>query len=388
MFYSSTRLVPIMKGNFMKFTCEKYLLLTAILTASRAAATKSPTALLEGLMIEAYDETVKITGYNLKTGIITSLSAEIEEPGEIIINAKLLSDIIRKMPGQNVNLSVGKNCAITIKSEVSVFDIIGSPTSDYPEIPTVEGGSSFKIGEATIKKMISQTNFAVSDNEAKPIHTGSLFEIREGELTIVALDGFRLALRREVLDISKSLELDFVVPGTALSELEKIISDGEEMVKITLGEKHIMFSISDTVLISRRLEGEFLNYRHSISQSSKFKIIVNKNELIAAVERVSLIINDNLKSPVRCLIDDGLIKLNSVSTLGKAVDECYYEGNAEEIEIGFNDKYLLDALKAAPSEMLSLELTSGVNPCIITPADDKNNFLYMVLPVRLKNYEA
>jgi len=142
------------------------------------------------------------------------------------------------------------------------------------------------------------------------------------------------------------------------------------------------------MLISRRLEGEFLNYRHSIPGASKYRIIVNKYELISAVERVSLIISDNLKSPVRCIISDGLIKLSSTSALGKAVDECNYEGYVEEIEIGFNDKYLLDALKAAPSDMLTLELNSGVNPCIITPSDDKNNFLYMVLPVRLKSYEG
>ena len=372
----------------MKFTCEKYLLLTAILTASRAAATKSPVVLLEGLLIEANDETIKISGFDLKTGIVTSVPAEIEESGGIVLNARLFSEIIRKMPGQTITISVSSNYMTTIKSEMSIFDILGSPTSDYPELPTVEGEDTFKIGEATLKKMIAQTNFAVSDNESKPIHTGSLFETRGGELTIVALDGFRLALRREIMDVPKSPDLDFVVPGTALAELEKIVSDGDEMVTVTLGAKHIMFSIGDTVLISRRLEGEFLNYRHSIPQTSKYKIVVNKHELIAAVERVSLIISDNLKSPVRCLITDELIKLSSTSALGKAVDECSYEGNADEIEIGFNDKYMLDALKAAPSEMLTLELNSGVNPCIITPADDKNNFLYMVLPVRLKSYEG
>ena len=372
----------------MKFKCEKYLLLSAILTASRAASTKSPIPLLEGLLIETQEESVKISGFDLKTGIITTVPAEIIEPGGVVLNAKLFTEIIRKMPDQEITLSVNKNFTAVISSKRSVFDILGSPTVDYPELLTIEGDEKFQIGEATIKKMIAQTNFAVSDNESKPIHTGALFETRGGELTIVALDGFRLALRRELMDVPKSPDLDFVVPGTALSELEKIVSDGDDIVTVTLGEKQVMFSIGDTVLISRRLEGEFLNYRHSIPQMSKYKITVNKYELIGAVERVSLIISDNLKSPVRCLISDGLIKLSSTSTLGKAVDECNFEGFVEEIEIGFNDKYLLDALKAAPSDMLTLELNSGVNPCIITPSDEKNNFLYMVLPVRLKSYES
>ena len=372
----------------MKFKCDKFLLLSSILTASRAAATKSPIVLLEGLLIETNEESIQISGFDLKTGIITTVPAEIEEHGGIVLSARLFSEIIRKMPDQEISISVNSNYTAKISGRTSVFDIPGSPTSDYPELPTVKSDEMFEIGEATIKKMISQTNFAVSDNESKPIHTGALFETRGGELTIVALDGFRLALRREIMDVPKSPDLDFVVPGTALSELEKICSDGDQIVTVVLGAKHVMFSIGDTILVSRRLEGEFLNYRHSIPQSSKYRIAVNKYELIGAVERVSLIISDNLKSPVRCLISDGVIKLNSTSALGKANDECTYEGNADEIEIGFNDKYLLDALKAAPSDMLMLELNSGVNPCIITPSDDKNNFLYMVLPVRLKNYEG
>ena len=372
----------------MKFSCEKYLLLTAILTAARAAATKSPVVLLEGLLIEASDESVRISGFDLKTGIVTTVPGDVEQTGGIVLSARLFSDIVRKMPGQTITVSVNSNYTATIRSEVSVFDIIGQPTSDYPELPNVDGDDTFEIGEATLKKMISQTNFAVSDNESKPIHTGALFETRGGELTIVALDGFRLALRREIMDVPKSPDLDFVVPGSALSELEKITSDGDEIVSVTLGSKHILFKIGDTKLISRRLEGEFLNYRHSIPTTSKFNIKVNKYEIIAAVERVSLIISDNIKSPVRCIINDGIIKLSSTSVLGKAVDECRYEGIADELEIGFNDKYLLDALKAAPGDMLKLELNSGVNPCIITPADDKNNFLYMVLPVRLKSYEG
>jgi len=372
----------------MKFTCEKLLLLSAILTASRGAATKSPVSLLEGLLLETDEETVRISGYDLKTGIVTTVGAEIEQAGEVVLNARLFGEIIRKMPGQYVTINVNSGYIAEISSEMSEFEIIGSPTSDYPELPTVDGQDSIEISESLLKKMISQTNFAVSDNESRPIHTGALFETSEEKLTIVAVDGYRLALRRESLEGGDIPDLSFVVPGTALTEVERILSDSDAMATITLGSKHIMFTVEGTTLISRRLEGEFLNYKNSIPQQAKFIFKVEKDELISAVERVSLIINDKLKSPVRCVFGDGSMNLFSASALGKASDECKMNGDGDELEIGFNDKYLLEALKAAPADEVSLELNSGVTPCVISPADENNNFLYMILPVRLKSYES
>jgi len=372
----------------MKFTCEKLLLLTAILTASRAAATKSPVALLEGLLIEAQEECIKITGYDLKTGIITTVPAEVEKTGGIVLNARLFGEIIRKMPGQYITISMTSGYIALISCELSEFEILGSPSSDYPELPTVDGQETIEISQQLLKKMISQTNFAVSDNESRPIYTGALFEAEDGQLTIVAVDGFRLAIRREIIENSEIRSCSFIVPGTALGEVEKIVSDEDGMVNITLGTKHIMFSIGDTMLIARRLEGEFLNYKSSIPQNSKYQLKTEKIELIEAVERVSLIINEKMKSPVRCVFSDGVVKLYSATALGKASDECPLEGDCEELEIGLNDKYLLDALKAAPAEYVTLELSTGVTPCVISPIDGKNNFLYMILPVRLKAYES
>ena len=372
----------------MKFTCEKLLLLSAILTASRATAAKSPVQLLEGLLLEANEESVKISGYNLKTGIVTTVEAEVEKTGEIVLNARLFGEIVRKMPGQSITVAVNTGLVATISSDMSEFEIIGSPSSDYPEIPSADGQDSFEIEEEILKDMISQTNFAVSDNEARPIHTGALFEIGKGELTIVAVDGYRLALRREKSEKYNYSEFSFVVPGTALGELEKIATEGDGVVSITLGPKYIMFTIGDTLLISRRLEGEFLNYRNSIPTAAKYNLKVAKDDLISAVERVSLIISDKLKSSIRCVFGEGIIKLNTASAIGKASDECAMEGDGEGLEIGFNDKYLIEALKAAPANDVKIELSTGVAPCVITPIDGSDNFLYMILPVRLKAYES
>jgi len=350
--------------------------------------TKSPIPLLEGLLLEADDENIKITGYDLNKGIVTTVPAEVEKPGGIVLNARLFGEIIRKMPGQYVTLSVTSGYIAEISSEMSDFEILGSPTTDYPELPTIEQQETIVIGESVLKKMISQTNFAVSDNESRPIHTGALFEVSDGELTIVAVDGYRLALRCEAIEKSDIAEVSFVVPGAALSEVERIISDGDGKVTIQLGAKHIIFSIDETLLVSRRLEGEFLNYRNSLPQQAKYRFTVEKDEFVSAVERVSLIISDKLKSPVRCIFGERVVKLHSASALGKANDECVINGDGDNLEIGFNDKYLLEALKAAPADEIALELNSGVTPCIISPADDSRNFIYMILPVRLKAYES
>lgn len=370
----------------MKFSCEKFPLLNALAISSRASVSKSPIPLLEGLLIEAKDENLKITGYDLKTGIVTNVFAEVETPGGIVINARLLCDIIRKMPGDFIDFSVTSEYIAQISSERSKIEILGSPTSDFPEIPAIEEENKIEISEEILRKMISQTNFAVSENESRPIHTGALFETGDRELTIVAVDGYRLALRREVISEDNEVpKLSFVVPGMALSEVERILTDGDEKVVVMLGQKHITFKMGNTTLISRRLEGEFLNYRNAVPDQSKYRIKIAKDALISSLERVSIIISDKLKSPVRCIFNEGIVKLYSASSLGKASDECMIEGDdAEGLEIGFNDKYFIEALRAAPSDEVILELNSGVNPCVITPSGDENSFLYMILPVRLK----
>jgi len=372
----------------MKFICEKLPLLVAIITASHATASKSPVQVLEGLLIEADEENVRITGYDLKTGIVTTVPAEVKETGALVLNARLFGEIIRKAPGQYISITVNSGFVAAINSELSEYEILGYPPTDYPELPSVEGSESIEISEALLKKMISQTKFAVSDNESRPIHTGALFEAGAGMLTIVAVDGFRLALRREPLEGGDIHNTSFVVPGTALDELLKIISDGDGKVSIMPGSKHILFSIGDTLLISRKLEGEFLNYKSSIPQTAKYQIKVVKDELISAVERVSLIINEKLKSPIKCIFGDGVVKMSAASALGKANDECVIDGNGEDLEIGFNDRYLLEALKAAPAGDVIVGLSTGISPCIIYPADESSHFVYMILPVRLKPYES
>jgi DNA polymerase-3 subunit beta len=364
-------------------------LLTAIVTAVRATASKSPIPALEGLLIETVGEAIRLTGYDLKTGIVATVPATVEETGGIVLNARLFGEIIRRMPDSLVSVSVGSGYQTKIDSGASTFDIIGSPSADYPELPSVDGQSSVVIDERTLKSMITQTIFAVSDNESRPVYTGAMFEIEGEDVTIIAVDGYRLALRRESAQVPARASHSFIVPGAALSEVEKIITGEGDTVFITVGTKHVMFTIGDTVVVSRRLEGEFINHRNAIPAQNKYAIHGARREIVDAVERVSLIISDRAKSPIRCLFTDNLLYLSATSPFGRANDECAVNGDGEKLEIGFNNRYLLDALKAASTDEIEIRMTSPVAPCVIAPiGDEPEKFLYMILPVRLSRAEG
>lgn len=378
----SQREAGVRRRSPRKFSCEKALLLGAVSTASRAVAVKSSIPALEGILIEA-GEQLRLTGYNLETGIRAAVPAEIREKGSLVLSARLFGEIIRKMP-DDVVVFTSENYMVNIKCGLSEFNILGTDPEEFPELPSVEEQNGLTIGQPVLRSMIAQTLFAVSDNESRPVHTGSLFEVDESGLTVVSVDGYRLALRHEPVDSSQGvLPFSFVVPGSALSEVEKICA-GEDAVSVAQGARHIQFQAGDTVLVCRRLEGEFLAYKNAIPRNNTIKIEGDARTLLQSIERVSLIISDKLKSPLRCVFGDGMLSITTKTGIGDAADQCPITGDGQGLEIGFNNKYLMDALKAAPADRLRLEFTSGVAPCVILPAEGEENFVYMVLPVRLK----
>lgn len=366
----------------MKFSCEKYLLQSACSTAARAAAGKSPIPALEGLLIQA-EENIRITGYDLKKGIYTGLEAQVEDKGAVVVGARLFGEMMRRLPDGIVTISSDINNNVNVKCGKSEFNFMGISPADYPEMPAVDGVNNIALPQKILSSMINQTIFAVADNDIRPIYTGTLFDIEGDELTLVSVDGYRLAKRREKLESAKMENCSFVVPGSALSDVERICGDSEELVSISVGAKHISFSIGETVLISRRLEGEFLNYRKSIPESFKFMVKVDRGELMSTIDRVSLIISERNSSPVRMSFNDGNIDCLCMTPIGRAQDICGCEGSGEGLHIGFNDRYLKDALKAAGKDELILCLNSASSPCVIVAADGSENFTYMILPVRL-----
>ena len=366
----------------MKFSCEKALLSAAVSVTSRAVAAKSSIPAMEGILIEA-GTTLRLTGYNLETGIQATVPAEIGETGSLVLSARLFGEIVRKMP-DDVVVFTSQGYTVNIKCGLSEFNILGTDPEEFPELPSVDQQNALVIGQPVLRSMIGQTLFAVSDNESRPIHTGSLFEVDGTGLTVVSVDGYRLALRRESLEVKQGEEFfQFVVPGSALSEVEKICS-GEDGVTVIQGARHVLFQTAQTLLVCRRLEGEFLNYRNAIPRNNSIKIECDARKLLQSIERVSLIISEKLKSPLRCVFGDGIVSITTKTGIGDAADQCTIEGDGQGLEIGFNNKYLMDALKAAPAEKLRMEFSSGVAPCVILPAEEDDSFIYMVLPVRLK----
>lgn len=372
----------------MKFSCEKTILQSAVTTAGRVVAPKSSIQALEGVLIEAERDGLRLSGYNLETGIITSVPAEVAEEGAIVLSARLFGEILRRMPDDMVSIDANAACSVHIQCGPTSFDIMGSSDEDFPELPSVSDGAGLTVTQGDLRAMIGQTIFAVSDNESRPIHTGALFEADGGELTMVAVDGYRLALRREKLLGQDGGRLSFVVPGAALGEVEKICADSDEPVTITQGDRHVTFEIGGTLLVARRLEGEFLNYRQTIPQNNAVVLEAETADLQRSIDRASLIINEKLKSPLRCKFDDGSLSITSKTAIGSAFDVCPISGDGRGLEIGFNNRFLMDAVKAAPASRVRLELNTATSPCLILPQEgEKDNFLYMVLPVRLRAAE-
>ena len=367
----------------MKFSCEKYLLQSACTIASRAAASKSPIPALEGLQISAEDR-LFVKGYDLKKGIVTGIEADIAQRGVVVVGARLFGEMIRRLPDGIVTVSSDENDNISVKCGKSQFNILGISAEDYPELPQFDALNSIRLPQHILKDMINKTIFAVSTDEVRPVYTGTLFEVEERQLTLVSVDGYRLARRTEKLADSKLESCTFIVPGNALSDVEKICTDEEEgEVSISVGAKHISFEIGDTVVVSRRLEGEFLNYRRSIPDTFKYEIKVDRAEFMASIDRVSLIVSEKNSSPVRMTVGDGTIDCLCVTPIGRAEDVCTCEGNGEGLLIGFNERYMKDALKAAGKDELMLCVNTAASPCIIKAADGSEDFTYMVLPVRL-----
>ena len=367
----------------MKFTCEKALLVSAISVASRTVAPKSAIPSLEGLLVKAGVK-VMLTGYNLETGITVGVPADIAEPGECIMPARLFFDIIRKLPDDEVTVSVDESFRVSIRGGISSFTITAMTAEDYPELPDVESEKGIPVPQRELREMISGTIFSASENMARPIHTGCLFEIADESVTVVAVDGYRLALRRYSPEQPLERTVKFVAPAAALKEVEKILDDTDDPAVIYLGTKHILFMIGDATLVCRILEGEFLDWRRVLPQNNPIKVAANVREVTDSIERVSLVISEKIKSPVRCTFGHNTADFRTTSTIGEAHDMCSTAGDGKDLEIGFNSRYLLDALRAVPTPEVSLELINGLSPIVLNPCDGSGKFSYMVLPVRLK----
>ena len=364
----------------MIFTCEKQKILEGISIVQKAITGKSTMPILEGIYIKTNQSTLTLIGSDTDVSIETSVEAEVIEEGSIVIDAKIFGEIIRKLPNSTIKIETIESQLIRITCEKSVFDVVYMNTSEFPALPEVNENLKISVNQNILKNMIKGTSFAIAQDETRPILQGILFEVKNKNLNLVALDGYRLAIRSEFLDTD--IDMEVVIPGKTLNEVSKILEDIEEIVDITFTNNHILFNLEKTKIISRLLEGKFINYNSLLPQEHKLFVNVNRQELQNAIERASLMAKDGNTNLIKLDIQQDNLIITSNSQLGKVREEISIKLQGEGIQIAFNSRYLLDVLKNVEDNEVVMKMTSGISPCVIEEKDNENA-KYLVLPVRL-----
>ena len=366
----------------MKFIVERAKLLETVLKLQSVVGSKTSMPVLEGILISAEQGKITLIAYNLEMGIKKEIYAKCEEPGDIVIPAKLLADILRKMSDMQVEISADSKLNCNIKCGEATFDIMGMAATDFPEIPSVSSDNSFKVDGKVFASLKKGTAFAAAQNEgAKPILTGINISLNDGFIQFVAIDGYRLAIKKEKIDNQNNFE--FTVTGKALNEVVKLIDDESEDIEINVSNRLIGFNINGYTFISRLLEGYFVNYQKTIPTENKQRVVVNTRDLINTIERVSLLISESFTTPIRCYFNELNVVFTCATSVGRATETFNLKLEGENFEIGLNSHYLLDVLKAIEDEQIQI-LFNGPNAGVLFLPVDDDNFKYMIMPMRLK----
>lgn len=366
----------------MDILCDKSLLSNAIDGVSRAVTLRSSIPVLEGILLKAEGFQLTLTGYDLEMAITTTIEANVRQPGEVVLNARLLGDMVRRMPSGEVSITVGSAGSATVKGGVAEYDIAAMAAGDFPTLPNPGADHTLSIQAGVLREMIDKTLYAVSQDDKKPAHTGELFEIEPDRLTIVALDGYRLAVVERPIKAEK--EIRIIVPAKTMAEVNKLVGEGDEEISISANRRFVVFAARGYTILSRLIEGDFLAWRGVIPEGHKTRAVLDTRDFIETIERASLIITERLKNPLRITFGDKKVTVRCQTTLGKVVDEFEAGIEGDAVEIGFNNRYLLDALRNARTEKIALELNGPLSPVKVLPAEG-DSFTFLVLPVRFKN---
>ena len=370
----------------MKIVCYKDKIIKALNSVVKGVASKTTMPILEGILIQTNDNEIKLTTYDLEIGIEYIMECEIKEQGSTVVNAIMFSEIIRKLPDTEIYISLNDKNLLEIECEGSLYKLATMNPEEFPELPKIEIENSIEVDQNVLKNMIRKTIFAVSSEENRPIFTGCLFEIENNKLNLVAVDGFRLALRSIYLN-KQTNNFSAVIPGKTLNEVNKIISDSFEPVKIGVSKNQALFEMDNCKIVTRILDGEFLNYKNVIPSNWETRIRVNKNSIQNSFERISLIsasaIEKETKYPVKVQVDIGKVIISCTNQTGDAKEELFVSTEGKNLEAGFNPKYFLDSLKAVEDEEVFIEFGTSISPCLIKSVEN-NDYTYMILPIRLK----
>lgn len=365
----------------MKITCDRSLLSEVVNNVGKAIPIKSTISILDGILLIAKKNKLFLYGYNLELLISTSIDINIIEEGSILVNFRIFSELIKKMSCKEIEITKTKN-SINIKDENTNCNIIGYDIDEYPDLPETNGEKIFSIKSLTLKNMINETIFSVSTNDQKPIHTGILFEINNENISLITVDGFRLSVRNEICTSTTSDK--FVIPSKTMSETSKLIKENEKDIIFEKSQKNIIIKFDNYTIISRLIDGEFLDYKNVINKENKSIITINPKDFYDAIDRTSLIINDRTKNPIIINFTDKETNISCCTQLGEIKEKVISKKEGDDVKIGFNHKYLLDALKICENEDIKIQLKDELSPIKIIPIKG-NKFLYLILPVRLKN---
>ena len=371
----------------MKVVCYKDKILKAINSVVKGVASKTTMPILEGILIQTNDNEIKLTTYDLEIGIEYVIECEVKEQGSTVVNAIMFSEIIRKLPDTEISISVNANNLLEIECEGSLYKLATMNPDEFPELPKIDIENSVEIEQNSLKDMVRKTIFAVSTEENRPIFTGCLFEIKNNKLNVVAVDGFRLAWKSKFLQKAAN-DFSAVIPGRTLNEINKILNDSFDTIKIGVSKNQALFELENCKIVTRLLDGEFLNYASVIPESWETRIRVDKNSIQNCFERVSLIsassIEKEKKYPVKVNVEIGKVTISCTNQTGDAKEEIFVETEGKNLEAGFNPKYFLDALRAIDDPEVFIDFGSSISPCIIRPTEENGDYIYMVLPIRMK----
>lgn len=366
----------------MKFNCNKDVFLEAVTTTSKAASAKSTIPALEGILLELDSNTLFLTGYNLDMGIRTSIQVESEDKGSIVINARRLGDIVRKMPSGTLEVVVEENLSATIKNGRSKMTIMCMKADEYPQVPQANVDNGFSMPKKTLKSMINQTKYACAVTDTKPVFTGCLFEVEDNKLNVVGMDGLRIAVREESLTCENR---SFIVPAKTLDELARLISDEDDKdIKISNEKNQITFSFGKYTMISRLINGDFLDYRKYIKHDGSNYVEVNCSDMISTLERGMLVVSEKVHMPLRCEFASDTLTLSCTTVMGSFNDQINIKYSGEPFTVGLNTKFLLDAFKASDCADVKIIMTGkSVEPVLIVPKEGAD-FTFLIMPMRLK----
>ncbi len=368
----------------MKITCSKINLLDGVNTVLKAVSSRTTLPILQCILLQASNEGFRLVGNDLELGIESKIEANINESGSVALEARMFADIVKKLPDNDIVISVDEKNLTTIICEKSKFIISGQPGSEFIHLPEVPKENSFSIDQLTLKDMIRQTIFSIALEEIRPIFTGELLECKDNILNIVSVDGYRVSIRNILID-KEIDDFKLVIPGKTLNEISKILySDDQSFINIYYTDRHILFEVDNSLIVSRLLEGEFPKYDQMFSKDYETLISVNRKNLIHSLERAALITREAKKNPIKMKIDDKSLIITSNTEIGNVYEEIeiYREGN--QLDIAFNPKYLIDALKVIDDELVNFQFTSALNPCIIKQTEG-NDYKYLILPIRMNN---